>query len=255
MTTSILDHPVISERYFFPRSDFLDCPTNVAVDGAVLGCYVRAPHQNGPLLVHFHGNGEVVGDYLPDWADAFVERGINVFLAEYRGYGSSTGDPTLVRMLDDVTPIYEAAKTVSSPVFVYGRSVGSIYALELAKRHPQVAGLILESGIADPLERILLRVTPSEIGSTDDKVAAEAARHLDHKGKLSELRSPVLVFHARYDHLVDVSHGARLASWAGEDAEFVCFDRGDHNSILACNGLDIVSKTAEFISAPRPEHG
>ena len=247
MAASILDHRLISQRYFFPRRDCPDAVTNVAVDGAVLGCYVKAPHPDGPVLLHFHGNGEVVADYIPDWVNAFVDRGINVFLAEYRGYGASTGSPTMVTMLDDATPIFEAAAQISDQVFVYGRSVGSIYAIELVRRHPRVAGLILESSIADPLERILLRVSPAELGATADEVVAEAARTLNHKKKMESYPGPVLVFHARHDHLIDVTHGERLAAWADQRAEFVCFDRGDHNSILAFNGLEIVERVVGFV--------
>ena len=30
---------------------------------------------------------------------------------------------------------------------MFGRSIGSLYAIELAQRHPNIAGLIIESGI------------------------------------------------------------------------------------------------------------
>ena len=241
----MFDHHLITERYFFPRPDYPEPLTTVSVDGATLGCYVKAPHAAAPILVHFHGNGEVVADYVPDWVDAFVDRGINVFLAEFRGYGASTGVPALATMLDDVTPIFEAAAKVSDRVIVYGRSVGSIYAIELAKRHPEIAGLVLESSIADPLERIIMRVSPEELGASHDEVLAEIARVLDHKAKIEAFGGPVLVFHARYD-LLNVSHGERLARWAGENGEFVCFERGDHNTVMAFNHAEIVSRVVAF---------
>ena len=54
------------------------------------------------------------------------------FLAEYRGYGGSTGEPSLVAMLDDVDAIFSALGRPAGELVVYGRSIGSIYAIEFA---------------------------------------------------------------------------------------------------------------------------
>ena len=39
-----------------------------------------------------------------------------------------------------------------------------------ASLYPMAAGLIVESGLADPLERILVRVEPYQIGATPDEL-------------------------------------------------------------------------------------
>jgi alpha-beta hydrolase superfamily lysophospholipase len=54
-----------------------------------------------------------------------------------------------------------------------------------------------------------------------------------------------LVLHAANDTMVDRSHAERNASWA-KDAELVLYERGDHNSILAVNLEDIVTRVARF---------
>lgn len=244
---SILDHPLISSRYFFPRPGPLDPPYWVAAKDARLACHLAKAHDEAPWLVHFHGNGEVVADYVPDLVDAWLARGINVFLAEYRGYGMSTGDPALATMLDDVDAVVVSLGMPLDRVVVYGRSVGSIFALELCRRHPECAGLIVESGIADPLERLLLRVSPQDLGVTEAAFVAEVNRLLDHERKLRGFPNPALVLHARHDHLVDVSHGERLADWAGGGGELVVFESGDHNSILLHNGAQILDRGAAFI--------
>jgi len=58
---NLLDHPLISERYFFPRADSLDEPFRVETNGIELLCHRTA---GNPMLVHFHGNGEVVSDWV-----------------------------------------------------------------------------------------------------------------------------------------------------------------------------------------------
>ena len=53
------------------------------------------------------------------------------------------------------------------------------------QRHPDVAGLILESAIADPLERVLMRIQPAEIGATLAELEEEAQQYLDHRAKVT----------------------------------------------------------------------
>lgn len=244
--TSILDHRLITERYFFPRRDAPRDPFRIDVDGATLACAAHRPHGDpAPLLLHFHGNGEVVADYVPDVAEAYATAGLDTFFAEYRGYGASTGTPALVRMLGDVERVIDALGVPDERIFVYGRSIGSIYAIEAVHRRPRLGGLILESGIATPLSRIAIRVRPDELGVTEEELREDAARHLDHEAKLRGYPGRVLVLHAASDFMVDVSHAKQNASWAAR-SELVIFPRGDHNSILAYNLPEIVQRVARF---------
>ncbi len=245
-----LDHPLIAARYFFPRPDPPPAPFTVDVDGAQLACWRSSPHAGAPTLLHFHGNGEVVADQIPWLSDAFLAMGVNVFFAEYRGYGPSTGEPLIGKMLDDVEAVFSAVG--SNEVIVFGRSVGSIFAIEAVHRHPDVAALILESGIADVHERLRLRVQPWEMGTTDEEFEAACAARLDHRKKLGAYAGPLLVMHTRYDGLVDLSHGERNHAWTGsEEKKLVVFERGDHNSIFFANQARYLSEVAELIERAR----
>lgn len=245
---AVLDSPIVSERYFFPRADAVDAPVWVEVEGAHLACAAHRSHADGPTLLHFHGNGEVVADWAADLGPALAQRGLNMFLAEYRGYGGSTGRPTLVAMLADVEAIFEAAGAAPERTVLYGRSVGSIYAIHLAQllasegRPP--AGLVIESGIADALSRVLLRVQPQELGVSLEELEEEGRAHLDHEQKLRAYGGPTLVLHAAGDDLVDPSHAKRNAEWSG--GELVLYERGDHNSIHYYNGAAILDRVAAF---------
>ena len=244
----ILDHPILGDRYFFPRRAPLANPFPVEVEGATLACHLESAPPDVGTLVHFHGNGEVVADYLPDFARALTATGWNLFLAEYRGYGSSTGTPGLRVMLDDVEGIFTALGKSASELVVYGRSVGSIYAIEFANRYPGIAGLVLESGIADVLERIRLRVIPEELGVTETQLATAVAGCLDHRAKLGRYEGPTLVIHARDDDLVGPSHGRRLHEWSGADPEnLVLFERGGHNGVVSVNWTAYLATLQGFL--------
>ena len=250
----ILDHPTISERYFFPRHESFDRPFWVDAGDVRLACYYAGTPAGDLTFVHFHGNGEVVADYLPDYVDAMLMLGLNVCLVEYRGYGASTGVPALCAMLDDVDAVVAALAVPAERLIVYGRSVGSLYALELAHRHPGIAGLVLESSIADLHERLLLRVTPEELGVTEQALAAAVAERFDHRAKLGSYRGPLLVMHALDDDLVDPAHGQLHFQWAGSadhDKELVLFDYGGHNALMAANWPRYVGTLEAFVTRIR----
>lgn len=232
---------MLTARLFFPRRTRVKDPFFVtASDGtSQLACFRSAPHPGAPTVVHFHGNGEVVSDYVPDMAAEFAKLGVNVLFAEYRGYGESTGaSPALGGMLDDAALVLAASGEPAENVILFGRSIGSIFAIELAARYPNVRGLILESGIADALERILFRVTPEELGVSHAKVAAATASRLDHRAKLGKYGGPLLVLHVANDQLVPPSHAERNFTWGGAAPaakELVLMPRGDHSSIYLSN--------------------
>ena len=246
MPSSILDHLTLSQRYFFPRRDappsifWIDCKE------ARLACTYVAPHRDALTLVHFHGNGEVVADSIPNLAADLTVLGFNVLFAEYRGYGASTGEPGMACILEDVPQIVNALSIPPNRLVAFGRSVGSLYAVELAHRFSETAGLIIESGIADPLERILLRIRPEELNVTAKQFADEVRSRLDPQPKLNAYSGPVLVLHAENDSMVDSSHAVRNAGYA-KRAILRLLPDGDHNSIFDENREEYLATLAAFL--------
>lgn len=245
----LIDHPVLSARTFFPRATAVADPFLVRANGGVtLACWRSAPHPDAPTVLHFHGNGEVVADHVPGFSGLLLGLGVNVIFAEYRGYGGSTGRPSLGALLDDAEAVLRASRVAPERVIAYGRSLGSYAAIELASRHP-LAGLVVESGIADAMERILIRATPEELGVSPAALEADVQQHLDHERKLARYRGPILVLHAVRDELVDASHAVRVASWAGsEDRELVLLPRGGHNDVLGQNQQAYLKALAAFFA-------
>jgi hypothetical protein len=244
-----LDHPTLSRRYFYPWPNQFEQPFFVEGNGFRLGCRYLKVAAELPTIIHFHGNGESVADYLGDFEQRIAALGANLLLAEYRGYGMSSGEPALVAMLDDVPRIVAASGLAPERIIFFGRSLGSLYALHGAALYPGAAGLIIESGLADPLERILVRITPGEVGGTLAELQAEVDLHLDPRAKLAAFGGRVLVMHSRHDDLVSVSHAERLYAWASEPKELLIFERGDHNTILAANETAYFAAVGEFVRA------
>lgn len=253
---SILDHPAISGCYLFPQDRGVADPFMIDVDGVLLACYLQIVDPDRFTMVHFHGNGEAVDDYVPWMADAIASLGLNALFVEYRQYGSSTGKAQLVAMLGDGEAVIKAAGIPFDKVIAFGRSIGSLYAIELASRQPSIAGMILESGIANPAERFLARANLSGTSITEPDVIAAARRYFDHEQKLSNYANPLLILHTEHDGLVDVSHAERNYRWAvSPEKKLIRFPVGNHNSIMGDNQDQYFQAIYDFVKPiiePRP---
>lgn len=249
-TTSVLDHPMLSERLFFPRRESWNSPErfDVPVDGgATLACLWFHRHPSALTLLHFHGNGEIVTDYMPEFVHLILDMGVNICLVEYRGYGASTGTPALAAMLGDGERVVEGLKIPDNRLVVFGRSIGSIYAVELASRRPKIAGLVLESGIADVKQRVDVRLKAGDLGTTEGALRDELGRLFDQRAKLAKYPGPLLTLHTRRDGLIDMEHGERLHAWGGgTDKELVIFEAGNHNTISLVNHRDYFDRLENF---------
>ena len=104
----------------------------------MLACGIHRVDLDGFTVVHLHGNGEVVADWQGVLDRAINGMGWDLLLAEYRGYGGSTGEPLLGRMLDDVGAVIAAAG-LPEKLVVMGPSVGCFFTLEAVSRFPTIA--------------------------------------------------------------------------------------------------------------------
>jgi uncharacterized protein len=249
---TMLDHPIVSSRYFFPRRESMANPWWVkAADGSRLACYYQAEDPDAPTVIYFHGNGEVVADYLPSFPDWLCGAGYNVLLAEYRGYGMSEGTPAIVSMLDDVVPIIDSLKIADRRVVLFGRSIGSLFALHGVSQRPHLGGLIIESGLADLTEKFRERIAPQELGMSESEIVSELRKYFDYAAKLRGFHGKTLILHARRDELVPVSHAEMLYASAPEPKHLKIFDHGSHNDIFAVNEDDYMKRVEEFLAGVR----
>ena len=159
----VFDHPAIQRFLFYPRQDDyeaidsetvlnLELPVN---DDIKISCSLFFVNKTDPNLLFFHGNGELASEYL-DIGVAFNHIGINLFVADYRGYGRSGGKPSVSSMIKDAHGVFAGFKKTlkdrgfTGSHFIMGRSLGSASAIELAAGCPdEFKGLIVESGFCD----------------------------------------------------------------------------------------------------------
>ncbi len=246
---SILDHVAISQKYFYPRYASFQNPYYVTSGKNQLACYYHKIENPKKTIIYFHGNGEVVADSLNFLEHEMEDLGCSILFAEYRKYGLSTGNsPTLVAMLDDVEQIIKSIDVPMEDIILFGRSVGSIYALHGASIFPNISGLVIESGISDVIVRIFRRIKPKE-KAMEEEVIADGLKYFDHKKKIQQFQGKVLIMHTEYDSLVSSSNAKDLYAWANEPKKLKLFELGDHNNILFANKEEYIMLLDEFIKS------
>lgn len=249
MKNSILNHPIISERYFFPRKEKLANPYFIECNDVKLSCYYQNNHPDSKTVIYFHGNGETAQDYIGFFTEMFEKEKLNLLIFEFRGYGMSTGNPEFVSMLSDVECVITHLNIKQSRLIFYGRSVGTIYAVHAAYKFPEASGLILESGVADVKERVLLRLnSPAEINSTKEEINKELDKYFNTKEKLSKFNGRSLVMHTINDHILDVSHGKKLYEYLKEPKDIHLFKSGNHNTIFMENQSKYFGLLFDFLT-------
>lgn len=235
---ALMDRPEVRDRLFFPRreSDLTNVPNAVTVrigveTGVSIGCRFYPAHPDDPNILYFHGNGETVPDYDYE-AHLYRKRGLNLFVADYRGYGFSDGEPSCTAMINDAHPIFRGFKDLLverafvGPLFVMGRSLGSAPAIELAYHYQaELKGLIVESGFASGRNQF------RRMGVSD--LFAEDAIGFGNDIKIREVKIPTLIIHGEQDMIIPASEGHALLKLSVASKKFSLFvsDAG-HNDLM-----------------------
>ena len=255
----LLDRPEITRVLFHPRPEFMAFgaggggrPVQVPVgDGVSIGgrLYVAAPEA--PVILYFHGNGELAAEY-DGIARLYTAIGASLLVMDYRGYGTSGGRPSSSTLISDARGIYQATPELlaangvtSRDLFVMGRSLGSASALEIADHAGDaIRGLIIESGFAYTLE-LVARLGGMRLGQAD-----EAAHGFGNLEKIARVTVPTLIIHGQEDWIIPVRDGHALHEHAGAaDKRLLVIPGAGHNDILFTGQTAYFQAIREFVTA------
>ena len=209
-----------------------------ASDGQRLAGFLIEP-DSAPagLLVCFHGNADLAAWQL-EWGGEVSRRtGHSVFLAEYRGYSGLAGKPTYVSTALDADAAYrigvEHAGVSADSISLFGHSLGSAVAVELAARVP-VRRLVLQAPFtsARAMGRLVIGRPLLVLWDRLSRV------HFDTPRIVSTLDVPVSVVHGSRDRIVPLRMGEAVYSAARVKGRRLILDQAGHNDIPAVGGAE-----------------
>lgn len=236
---NLLDNPMLLSMLFYPRQDkpghsFI----KNAVDGTipvendiVLGYRFYPNCEECPLVLYFHGNGEIASDY-DDISQNFKRIDAALLVVDYRGYGWSTGRPLVSALLSDVEAMKNALPTIipnfqNRSLYVMGRSLGSVPAIQIASLYPELfKGLIIESGFASGIAWLISKgLAPQMFNTMPDPIG--------NAEKLKKISLPLLIIHGEQDTLIPISNAQILyESSPSEKKRILRIPGAGHNDLL-----------------------
>lgn len=249
-----LDDPSVLAVIFHPRPESgLAAEQNgferlkIPVAGDVsLGARFYATGKDAPTILFFHGNGEIVADYH-DIAEQYARIKVNFLPVGYRGYGRSTGQPTVSTLLQDARVAFDFARGwlekngYGGRLFVMGRSLGSASALEIAAARPEeTAGLIIESGFSDAVA-LLVRLGARVPSRSRDSTFLQT-------DKIRAYTGPTLIIHGKSDFIIPVSDGDALyKASASSRKQILKIPYAGHNNVLSIGMREYMSAIKELV--------
>lgn len=221
MSDHPLDQATVTKNLFYPRKTAPHASSDEMVkDGTVrisadieIGYRLYINHSSAPILLYFHGNGEIASDY-DNIAPFYHAAGLSLLVVDYRGYGWSTGVPLTTQLLPDAQIVFNNIDKIlrsngivpHRQLFLMGRSLGSAPAIYLAmNKAGKLSGLIIESGYADApslFGRLGIRIP--------DNLKDDVTLPIGNGDKIKEITIPTLVIHGEIDTLIPAYHGQTL---------------------------------------------
>lgn len=201
---------------------------DVGRDGQRLNAwYLKADDPNAPALLYLHGaRWNLTGS--ASRIDRWRKLGFNVLAIDYRGFGkSSEASPTEAIANEDAEAAwaYLAKIAPGKKRFIVGHSLGGAIATELAARHPDAGGLVLEAtftSIRDLVAHSAYSFLPVDLILTEE---------LDALKKIPEVKVPLLVVHGTRDAVVPYEMGEKLYAAATVPKRFIKVEGGGHHNL------------------------
>ena len=184
---------------------------------------VREPRSRG-LVIYFGGNAEEVSGQMHDapmlapWSFAAVN---------YRGYGLSEGYPSETALAADALAVYDwLAKRDgidTKRIVVFGRSLGSGVAVQLAASRPVRAAVLVSP--FDSLRSLARKQYPFV------PVSLLLKHPFDSVVRAPDIHTPLLVIAGERDGLIPPEYSKRLHdAWAGPK-RWTLVPEANHNDI------------------------
>lgn len=209
-----------------------------AADGTRLHAWwvpARGEGERCGAVAFFHGNAGHLAARA-EIARRWSERGLDVLLLDYRGYGRSEGRPSERGLYRDGEAAYRHLRrergVPADEILVHGHSLGGAVAVKLAAERT-VAGLVVSAGFATlpSLASRLYWWLP------DRAFRGWSRNRFDSESRIREVRAPLLAVAGGRDEIVEAAEVRRLFDAASEPRRWVEVPEARHNDLLDREGF------------------
>jgi pimeloyl-ACP methyl ester carboxylesterase len=200
----------------------------VSSEGVRLSAWVvPAKGDSAMWMLICHGNfGNIGYGQRPEFYSLMRNLGLNLLAFDYRGYGDSTGSPDEKGLYADARASYDyltlTLKVPPERIVIFGHSLGSGVAIELASRVP-AAALVVEGAYTSVTDRAqeLYPLLPVRW------VSSQRFASID---RVPNIALPKLFLHSPQDVIIPIAHGRRLSQAAAAPARLVEVQGGHENA-------------------------
>jgi hypothetical protein len=185
------------------------------------------------VILYLHGKGKNISANAKH-ANRLMRMGFSVLVIDYRGYGKSDGSSP------SESTVYTDAQTAwdyliekgfkPHQIMIYGHSLGGAIAIDLAVKHPDAMGMIVDASFT----------SISEMASLDPKYRIFPIDLLIHQrfdsiAKVRSLAIPVLYIHGTNDDFIPPAMSQRLYEATSSKKQIVLIPNGGHNNNASTN--------------------
>lgn len=216
-------------------------------DGAILRGVIAQPPGSAVTVLYFAGNAFHLDRDGTALLPLLASCGAGVAVFDYRGYGRSSGAPTVATMAADAVRVFDAVSArTAGPVIVHGQSLGSFMAAYVVQQRPQASGLVLEATSTNVQDwaqanmpwylRPFLRI---EI--------AESLRSIDNVAAVGHYRGASLVLAGERDRITPPQLGRRVyAAIPAAGKQWQVAAGAGHNAIFGHR--DVMPLDCDFVN-------
>ncbi|MDX1740839.1 MAG: alpha/beta hydrolase, partial [Rhodothermales bacterium] len=211
-------------------------------DGQSLAAWWLPSTRERGVLLFLHGNAGNMADRIES-LKILNRLGLSVFIFDYRGYGTSTGEPSENGLYEDGESAWryltETRGVDPMKIVIFGRSLGGGVATWLASRHSSRA-VILESPFTSVHDLISHHYpfVPVQLLIND---------RYDSLSRIHSLQTgALLMIHSPEDELVPFVQGQELFKAARGNKEFLEIE-GTHNHGYIAAGERYVEAIDAFL--------
>ena len=230
------------------RYTFKDHWIQVGKDHKLHAWWLEGERPDAPVVLYLHGaRWNLTGSVTR--IDRWRQLGFSVLAVDYRGFGQSTDvAPTEAYACEDAEAAYDYLAKIAPgrPRYIVGHSLGGAIAVELARRRPDAAGLVLEAtftSVADMVGESTWGFLP---------VSLILTQKFDTLSKIADVKVPVLIAHGTNDSIVPFEMGERLFQAAKAPKRFIRVEGAGHHNLSGAAFNEYRAALAELFGLKAP---